>query len=792
MKKEIIRVGIVLFVVVGLVLFGLNFIFNQNAPKSKAAGETMYLSFNPASPAPTANQDFTVSLIAKPSINTVLRGYRTKINFDNTKLKFKSIQYKMGVVSAGLGNVTADVATVNNRGSVNLVAEDQTATGSTITAAKGANLATITFTAIGTSGNTVKVSNSVFFSINADKSLFHSWTIVAKNLSINGGDGTGTSGSCTSFADNFSGVPSTNSFADDFSEATVNQNNFNLWTDGNGTANIANGKVTIQLPASTDGKSRSADLDAWHRGSVGDFSVEVTSNSINGGANGGAAFLDIWGAIKSNSDGTNNNSGFDIRRDTNGHISTYVHIYQQSITNETQTVQLATPLTNSQSVKFKLERVGSTINMYYDIGNGYQLARTVNNFPALWIRSFFGVQNWGPNFPTVSGTFDDYKQTVGPQFNGNNWLFAADNYGSAVVSNNLATLFLPSITDGKPKGTYLTSKQVVGGDFTIEAELNSLSTVNNANTADLVMAFSHRIGDSAAETVQVSRQSSQSFIQSTINFGSLNWDAQNTNVGLSENTPIKVKIQRTGSTITTYYDILDGQGYKQARQLTNFYTGSGNIMLFIRNSSPNFPESSGVISNFALTCPATGGVTGDVKLNLKLKFQGIGAKPTTPGLDTMNVRVKLFDETTSTQTEYQTASFVSDANGIWSGEVTFANLNLAHKFAVITKGPLHLAKKICVTTPTETQGGTYHCSAGQINLIAGDNNLDFSGILQLGGDLPEQDGSVTAADISLIRNSLVNVSDEIKPKCDINRDNRCDTQDYSLVIGALSIKNDEE
>lgn len=200
-----------------------------------------------------------------------------------------------------------------------------------------------------------------------------------------------------------------------------------------------------------------------------------------------------------------------------------------------------------------------------------------------------------------------------------------------------------------------------------------------------------------------------------------------------------------------------------------------------------------------LACTAAGTPTTaagmvNAKLKMKLKFQGIGAKPGNTALNSMSTRVKLFDETTSTATSYQAGTFVSGDNGVWSGEVTFSNINPAHKYAINVKGPRHLQKKVCVAVATETQGGTYRCSAGAITLVSGDNNIDLSGVLLLGGDLPvaDQDGAVTAIDTSFIRNNLNTTDATLKGKCDINLDDRCDTQDYSLVIGSLSIKNDEE
>ncbi len=207
------------------------------------------------------------------------------------------------------------------------------------------------------------------------------------------------------------------------------------------------------------------------------------------------------------------------------------------------------------------------------------------------------------------------------------------------------------------------------------------------------------------------------------------------------------------------------------------------------------------------TSPVVTGTSGNVKLNMKVKFQGIIAKPASDTLNKLSVKVKLLNELTNQETDYQTIEFIADDSGIWSGSGSFnvfsdgnyitnatdtdttkSSPSLLAQYTVYIKGPYHIQKKICDTIPTETAGGTYRCSKGNITLISADNDLDFSGIILLAGDLPVQDGSVTAYDTSLIYNNLGKTDNDI---CDVNRDGRCDTQDFSLVIASLSVKNDE-
>ncbi|MFH0979870.1 MAG: dockerin type I domain-containing protein [Candidatus Roizmanbacteria bacterium] len=185
----------------------------------------------------------------------------------------------------------------------------------------------------------------------------------------------------------------------------------------------------------------------------------------------------------------------------------------------------------------------------------------------------------------------------------------------------------------------------------------------------------------------------------------------------------------------------------------------------------------------------TGGV--NATLNLKLKFQGISTKPK-DALNKLKVKLRLYDENTEKFADSDSDNFTANENGIWSGDVVFNGVFPTHKYVLLVKGPYHIQKKVCVEKPTETAAGTYRCIKGIISLVKGNNNLDLSGITLLAGDLPDQDGTVSSYDTSLIRNNLGKTDDESVANSDVNRDGIVDTQDYSLIIASLSVKNDEE
>lgn len=180
--------------------------------------------------------------------------------------------------------------------------------------------------------------------------------------------------------------------------------------------------------------------------------------------------------------------------------------------------------------------------------------------------------------------------------------------------------------------------------------------------------------------------------------------------------------------------------------------------------------------------------------NLLLKFQGISRKPE-ESVNKMNIKVVLVSDTGDIQEN--NIDFVSDDNGIWKGGVEF-NTDETEKYKVYIKGPKHLQKRICVSNPTEGNTGDYSCAQTDDGFtISQEETLDFSNIRILSGDLPEngkQNGVIDSYDISFIRNNLGKTEESVVNICDINLDNICDTQDYSLLIQPLGTGNkyDEE
>lgn len=193
------------------------------------------------------------------------------------------------------------------------------------------------------------------------------------------------------------------------------------------------------------------------------------------------------------------------------------------------------------------------------------------------------------------------------------------------------------------------------------------------------------------------------------------------------------------------------------------------------------------------TPPVSPSPASGVTLDLKLHFQGIIGSPATDR-NAMQVKFTVAGGGLA-QSMVKTGDFISDGAGIWTGSINFPDLQ-AGTYTIFIKGPRHVQKKICDASPND-QGivGRYFCRAGSagVTLTMGANNLDFSNIWLLSGDLPladgGQDGVIDSKDVSYIRNNLGVKTDTV---CDINLDGICDSQDYSLLYKSLEVKYDEE
>lgn len=183
----------------------------------------------------------------------------------------------------------------------------------------------------------------------------------------------------------------------------------------------------------------------------------------------------------------------------------------------------------------------------------------------------------------------------------------------------------------------------------------------------------------------------------------------------------------------------------------------------------------------------------NMTLNLRLKFQGIASLPKGQS-NTIEARVTLIEGGLSNKL-VKTVKFTSDGHGLWKGTANFDSVPITSGYKIFIKGQKHIQKGICTTNPSEKALGAYHCTNGKITLNAGVNELDFSGILQMSGDLPSggnQDGVINSIDLVTIVKLVGKTDAESLKIADVNLDGIVDSQDFSLVIATLSQQFDDE
>jgi len=180
-----------------------------------------------------------------------------------------------------------------------------------------------------------------------------------------------------------------------------------------------------------------------------------------------------------------------------------------------------------------------------------------------------------------------------------------------------------------------------------------------------------------------------------------------------------------------------------------------------------------------------------VSVKLKLKFQGITTKP--KGSQNKLELAIAFKNEKKSIFQTVTKEFSADNNLIWSNADSI-NLTLSpdNSYLILVKGPKHLQKKICDNYPDESGSGWYTCrNNSYVTLREGENILDFSNIMLFSGDLPQQDGYLNSYDLSLVKNNLGKNDSRSLQIADVNLDGVVDSQDFSLLLSAMSIKADE-
>lgn len=176
---KIIAVGVIALLCIS------SLVLNQNKPKLKITKNTINLEFSPEKISAGINKDFSVKMVVKPSADTVLRGYETKINFDKTKIAFKSIKYLAGSVSKGLGDTNEQTSEINGVGNIKIIGEFQSVDGYPLTSKNNTEIIVLTFTILKKTPASINFGDSSFYSLNPDSSLYNGWVFTKNTLRVN-------------------------------------------------------------------------------------------------------------------------------------------------------------------------------------------------------------------------------------------------------------------------------------------------------------------------------------------------------------------------------------------------------------------------------------------------------------------------------------------------------------------------------------------------------------------------------------------------------------------------------
>lgn len=134
--------------------------------------------------------------------------------------------------------------------------------------------------------------------------------------------------------------------------------------------------------------------------------------------------------------------------------------------------------------------------------------------------------------------------------------------------------------------------------------------------------------------------------------------------------------------------------------------------------------------------------------------------------------------------KYNNVPVEFDDQAIGTGSLTLVGVEPGDNYAVLIKGPVHLARRFCF------DGQTDHCWLGEedISLVSGENVYDWTGLELEPGDI-DGNGVINSLDFSLLKQAL-GAEGEVKE--DINFNRVVDVQDVAFFLRTLSEKYGDE
>ncbi len=173
--------------------------------------------------------------------------------------------------------------------------------------------------------------------------------------------------------------------------------------------------------------------------------------------------------------------------------------------------------------------------------------------------------------------------------------------------------------------------------------------------------------------------------------------------------------------------------------------------------------------------------TTEAVINFKIRFDGVTEK-----VPDQKVKIKLvgFEESKTFEDVHVTA----DANGVFSGTFVAQGIKPSG-WAFVIKGPKHLAMKFCHNNQTNICLGQ-----GNLTILKGENNFDFTGLKLLAGDIPDlngiQDGVADSSDFAILVKAL-DEQDRLRmnsQRADLNFDRLNTGADIQLFLKTVAEK----
>ena len=133
---------------------------------------------------------------------------------------------------------------------------------------------------------------------------------------------------------------------------------------------------------------------------------------------------------------------------------------------------------------------------------------------------------------------------------------------------------------------------------------------------------------------------------------------------------------------------------------------------------------------------------------------------------------------------YEEVAVEFDEQAIGTGNLELVGVEPGDGYAILIKGPVHLARRYCEDDQTE------HCWLGEedITLDAGGNSFDWTGLRLEPGDI-DQNGVVNSADFTTLKQAFM-IQGDIPE--DINFNGIVNGQDVTFFLGTLSTKYEDE